>query len=73
MAGTSLAVTTADGRLVATLFGQRVTFVARDKTTFGVAERPGAIVTFRVEQDKPIAMTLSGMGNPIVFTRAEEK
>jgi hypothetical protein len=73
MAGMSVAVTTTDGRLVATLFGQRITLVARDQTTFGVAEQPGAIVTFRVEQDKPIAMTLSGTGNPIIFTRAEEK
>ena len=68
-----VAVTTADSRLVATIGGQRLTLVARDQTTFGVAEQPGTIVTFRVEQDKPIAMTLSGMGNPIIFTRAEEK
>ena len=73
MAPASLAVATADGRLVATLGGQRLTLVARDQTTFGVAERPGAIVTFRVEQDKPIAVTLSGMGDAIVFTRAGDK
>jgi len=73
LAPTPLAVATADGRLVATLGGQRLTLVARDQTTFGVAERPGAIVTFRVEQDKPIAVTLSGMGDAIVFTRAGDK
>src|SRR6266851_1536916 len=68
-----VAVTTADGRLVATLFGQRITLVARDPTTFGVAEQPGAIVTFRLEQDKPIAMTVNAMGSVFIFARAEEK
>ena len=66
-------VTTADGRLVATMGGQRLTLVARDQTTFGVAEQPGTIVTFRVEPDKPIAMTLTTRGNAITFTRAGEK
>jgi hypothetical protein len=73
MAQTDVAVTTIDGRLVATLGAQRLTLVARDQTTFGVAERPGSIITFRVEQDKPIAMTFSGMGNAMTFMRAEEK
>jgi ankyrin repeat protein len=73
MAPTDLAVTTTDGRLVATLGGQRLTLVARDQTTFGVAEQPGTIVTFRVEPDKPIAMTVTTRGNAITFTRAEEK
>ena len=68
-----VAVTTADGRLVATLGGQRLTLVARDQTTFGVAEQPGTVVTFGVEQDKPIAMTIKAMGNPMTLTRAEEK
>jgi hypothetical protein len=67
------AVTTADGRLVATIGGQRLTLVGRDQTTFGVAEQPGTIVTFRVEPDKPIAMTVSAAGNTMTFTRAEEK
>jgi hypothetical protein len=73
MVQTDVAVTTADGRLITTLFGQRVTLVARDQTTFGIVEQPGAIVTFRVEQDKPIAMTVTAMGNAITFTRAGEK
>ena len=68
-----VAVTTADGRLVATIGGQRLTLVGRDQTTFGVAEQPGTIVTFRVEQDKPIAMTVSATGTTMTFTRAEEK
>ena len=73
MAQVPFVVTATDGRLVATLGGQRLTLVARDQTTFGVAEQPGTIVTFRVEQDKPIAITLSAMGSSITFTRAEEK
>jgi hypothetical protein len=68
-----LAVTTRDGRLVATLGGQRLTLVARDQTTFGVAEQPVATVTFRLERDQAIAVTLSAMGNSITFTRAEDR
>jgi hypothetical protein len=73
LAQASIVLSPADGRLIATLEGQRLTLLARDRTTFGVAERPGTIVTFRVEGDKPIAMTLTAMGNAIVFTRVEEK
>jgi len=73
MAQVPVAVTATDGRLAATINGQRITLVARDQTTFGVAERPGTTVTFRVEQDKPIAMTLSSRGNATIFTRAGEK
>jgi hypothetical protein len=69
----SVAIAIVDGRLVATLGGQRLTLVPRDQTTFGVAEQPGSRVTFRVEQDKPVAMTVSVMGNTLTFTRAEEK
>ena len=68
-----LAVTTTEGRLVATLGGQRLTLVARDETTFGVTEQPGSVVTFKVEQDKAVAITLSASGSQITFTRAEEK
>jgi hypothetical protein len=73
MAQVPVAVTAADGRLVATLNGQRFTLVARDQTTFGAPERPGTVVTFRVEQGKSIAITITGMGNAMIFTRAEEK
>jgi hypothetical protein len=73
MAQVPLAVTATDGRLVVTLGGQRLTLVARDQTTFGVAEQPGTTVTFRVEQDKAVGITLSAMGNAIAFTRVEEK
>jgi hypothetical protein len=73
MAQATLAITTADGRLDATLGGQRFTLVARDPTTFGVVEQPGTVLTFRLEQDKPVAVTIATAGSTIVFTRAEEK
>ena len=66
-----LVVTIADGRLVATLGGPRMTLVARDETTFAVSEQPGARVTFKVEQDKATSVTLTMMGNSIMFTRVE--
>ena len=68
-----LAVTTTEGKLVATLGGQKLTLVGRDETTFGVAEQPGTVVAFTIEQDKAVAITLTAMGSSITFTRAEEK
>jgi len=73
MAQAALTITTADARLVATLGSQRFTLVARDATTFGVVEQPGTVLTFRLEQDKPVAVTIATGGSTIVFTRAEEK
>ena len=67
----NLVVTTADGRLTATLGGQRMTLVARDETTFGVAEQAGTTVAFKIEQDKAASLTLNAMGNSISFTRVE--
>jgi ankyrin repeat protein len=73
MAQVSLTVTTADGRLIATRGDQRLTLVARDQSTFGVAEQPGTTVTFRLDQDRATGLVLSTMGNSISFTRAEDK
>ena len=80
MAQLSVVVTTADGRVIAALGderqttpGQRLTLTARDPTTFGVVEQPGTTVTFRLEQDKATAVTISAMGNSISFTRAEDR
>jgi len=69
----SLVVSTADGRLVATLGGQKLTLVARDPVTFGVVEQPITTVTFKMDADKAATITLSAMGNSISFTRAGEK
>jgi hypothetical protein len=66
-------VTTADGRLIVTLGAQKLTLIARDQSTFGVAEQPGRTVTFRLEADRAVALTLGGGGNAIIFTRIEEK
>ncbi len=73
VAQVALVVTVTDGRLIATFGSQRLTLVARDQTTFGVSEQPGSTATFRVEQDKAVAITLGAVGNQITFTRAEEK
>jgi photosystem II stability/assembly factor-like uncharacterized protein len=73
MAQAQIVVTMADGRLSATLGGPRMSLVARDQTTFGVAEQPGATLTFRIEQDKVASVALSGMGNTITFNRTGEK
>jgi ankyrin repeat protein len=66
-------VTTADGRLTLTLGGQKMTLVARDETTFGVAEQAGTTIAFKIEQDKATSLTLSAMWNSISFTRVEDK
>jgi ankyrin repeat protein len=67
-------IASANGRLVATLGGpQPLTLVARDPATFGTLEQPGAKITFRVENDKAVAMTFSITGNTMSFTRAEER
>ena len=62
-----------DGRLVATLGGPRMSLIARDQTTFGVAEQPGTTLTFRIEQDKVAGVALTGMGNTVTFNRTGEK
>ena len=73
MSQASLTVTIVDGRLVAALGGPRLSLVARDQTTFGVAEQPGMTLTFRIEQDKVAGVALSGMGNTVTFNRVGEK
>jgi hypothetical protein len=69
----NLVVTTADGRLIVTLGGQKLTLLARDQTAFGVVEQPGTIVTFKLEGDKATAVSLGAAGQSITFTRIEEK
>jgi hypothetical protein len=67
-------ITVADGRLAVSPGGSaRLTLIARDQTTFGIAEQPGTTVTFRIEQDKVVGITLNAIGNTIVFTRSGEK
>jgi len=61
-----------EGRLVASLGGPRMSLVARDETTFGIAEQPGTTLTFRIEQDKVAGVALAGLGNAATFNRVGE-
>lgn len=66
-----LVLTVAGGRLTGGVQGQRFTFVARDATTFGVTEAPGATLTFRLEGDKVISIGFPS--NATTWTRVEGK
>jgi Ankyrin repeats (3 copies) len=66
-----LILTVADGRLTANVPGRRLTFVARDATTFGVVEAPGATLTFHLEGDK--VTSIGFPSNATTWTRVEGK
>jgi ankyrin repeat protein len=66
-----LVLTVAAGRLAGGVQGQRLTFVARDATTFGVTEAPGATLTFRLEGEK--VMSIGFPSNATTWTRVEGK
>jgi hypothetical protein len=66
-----LVLTVADGRLTADVPGRRLTFVARDATTFGVVEAPGATLTFHLEGDR--VTSIGFPGNATTWTRVEGK
>jgi ankyrin repeat protein len=66
-----LVLTVAAGRLAGGVQGQRLTFVARDATTFGVTEAPGATLTFRLEGDKVISIGFPS--GATTWTRVEGK
>ena len=72
-AAVQLNVTVAGERLGASLNGQPMTLVARDQTTFGVAEQPITTVTFALAGDKATTVTFNAAGNTIAFTRVEDK
>jgi hypothetical protein len=70
--GTPLVLTVANGHLTGGAApGQRLTFVARDATTFGVMEAPGATLTFRLEGDKVTSVGFPS--NATTWTRVEGK
>jgi ankyrin repeat protein len=69
--GAELVLTVAGGRLAGTAGGQRLTFVARDATTFGVVEGPGATLTIRLEGDK--VTSIGFPNNTTTWTRTEGK
>jgi len=68
-----LVLTVKDGHLIGGPPGQQFTPVARDATTFRIIERPGATLTFRLEQGKASAVTLSAGGNTATYARVEDK
>jgi hypothetical protein len=68
---TDLVLTVEGGRLTGGVPGRRLTFVARDATTFGVVEAPGATLTFRLEGDK--VTSIGFPSNATTWTRLEGK
>ena len=68
-----LVFTVAGRRLTGGPPGQRLTFAARDATTFRIVELLGATLTFRLEKGKAAALTLSQGGNTTTYTRVEGK
>ena len=70
--GTELVLTVTGGRLTGSAApGQRLTFVPRDATTFGVVEAPGVTLTIRLEGDKVISVGFPS--NATSWTRVEGK
>ena len=68
---TEMVLTVAGDRLAGTVNGQRLTFAARDVTTFGVVEGPGATLTVRLEGDKVVSVSFPNNGT--IWTRVEGK
>jgi hypothetical protein len=76
--GNELVIAVADMRLSLGPAGappaQRTTLVARDATTFRTIGMGGLAVTFKIEADKVAGFTIVlPQGNPVVYTRMEEK
>ena len=65
-----MVVAVSGGRLTANP-GRPLTLVARDATTFGVVEAPGATLTFHVEGDK--ATSVGFPSDATRWTRVEGK
>jgi ankyrin repeat protein len=71
--GAEQVLTVAGGRLALDLGGQRLTWVARDETTFVNLGSPGITMTFRLEQGKAVALTLVRGPTATAYTRIEDK
>jgi ankyrin repeat protein len=69
--GIDLVLTVASERLAGSVNGQRVALVARDATTFGVTEIPGASLTVHLEGDKVVSISFPNNGT--IWTRVEGK
>lgn len=70
-AGIDFVLTVAGERLAGLVNGQRLTLTARDATTFGIVEGPGATLTVRREGDKVISIGFPNNGT--TWTRVEDK
>jgi hypothetical protein len=71
--GTDIVLTVVDGRLTGGPAGQRLTFVARNATTFATAGTPGPTLRFRLDGDKPDAVTIAQDPSGATYTRVEGK
>ena len=71
--GGELVLAVTGGHLLGGPPGQRLTFVARDATTFRIVELPGTTLNFRLKERKATALTLSRGGNTTTYTRVEGK
>jgi len=70
MAQATLTISIADGRLAGAITGgPKLTLIARNETTFGVAEQPGTKVTVKIEQDKATMLTVNLGGGVMTFNR----
>jgi ankyrin repeat protein len=70
---TELVLAVKDGHLIGGPPGREYTLAARDATTFRIVEERGATLTFRLEQGKVTAVTLSAGGNTTTYARVEGK
>jgi len=70
--GAELVLAVTGGRLIAGP-PQRLTLVARDETTFWIVESTGMTITFRLEDGKAIALTLSRNRNTTTYSRVENR
>jgi hypothetical protein len=67
--GVELTLSVAEGHLVSTAMGQKLTLLARDRTTFGVAEVPGLTATFTIDNGNVTAVTIGQGGGGQTFSR----
>jgi hypothetical protein len=71
MSGVEVVLAIVDGHLTGGPGGQRASLVARDRTTFKLAEVPGITVTFRLESGNVVEMTFNQGGGTQVFSRVQ--
>jgi hypothetical protein len=73
VSGVEFVLAVVDGHLTGGPNGQRASLVARDRTTFKLAEVPGITVTFRLDGGSVVEMTFNQGGGTQVFSRVQGK